>query len=116
MVAILVTYANSQKCGERANDLQTNCYDLKRNLDEIELCQSDDELKKIMDDFHRNIGDSENGGIIDSWKCDGLTRFYICYLIPFLLLIFALFLIPILFFVFNFKNFIAIFVTEAQIL
>ena len=109
MVAILVTYVNSQKCGERTNDLQTNCNDLTQDLHNIELCESNDELKGIMNDFHKHIGDSESGSVVDKWGSDPKRRYYVLYVFPVSLLVVALFSIPILFFIINWDSFMALF-------
>lgn len=106
-VAILVTYANSQKCGQRANDLQINCNDLQKNLTDLLLCKSDDEVKKVMDEFYKNLGDSETGSIIDEWKHSHKWKYKVFYIFPVTILIIAFFMVPILFFLINLEKFAA---------
>lgn len=124
-VAILVTYANAQKYGDRANDLRANCIDLElsvqecRNLNQIAVKKRDktkstlgeneeNELKRIMSDFIKKQGDSESHTISDAWKCSRDAEDKIKYSVYLGIkagMIFILFLIPVLYVGMNYGNF-----------
>ena len=63
-VAILVTFANAQRCGSRANDLSSNCSDLGERFSEVtEILNrpnnvsraNHSELKECMARFYKNL-------------------------------------------------------------
>ena len=121
-VAILVTFANAQKCGARANDLFTNCRDLRMRLDEVtkivdewkdsisstEKKTKEDELMACMKAFSDNLGDSEEHTIVDEWKYCGSWLFNI-YLMMKILFCYSLILIPVLFLLCNLDNILKLF-------
>lgn len=131
VVALLVTFANSQRYGDRANDLKANCIDIQLSLNQCRMLKEkicaknpglnsgqywyDEEdrsaLKKIMEEYIKKLGDSENSGIAEKWKygekCD-LPKYYIYILIKALFII-ALLLVPIAFVLVNYSAFLQLF-------
>lgn len=125
-VAILVTYANAQKCGSRSKDLAANCSDLgKRYTEIVSLINSDAykyacgkshaELKEKMKEFYNDLGDSEDHTIVDEWKYTDSWLFYF-YIAAIAILVFLLFIVPIGFIGLYHTEFIEIFKTvESEI-
>lgn len=107
-VAILVIYANAQKCGSRARDLNSNCSDLRERLSEVILIgakmkrqpeQVEEEYKKLeicMSEFHKNLGDSEEHAAVDEWNYQDCWLFYL-YLSVKIIVIYVLLMAPLLF-------------------
>ena len=92
-VAILVIFANAQRCGARANDLSSNCDDLGERFSEVLSILNksspeqtkpssqgvplhNDELRKYMSQFYKNLGDSEEHSFVDEWKYQDYRMYY----------------------------------------
>lgn len=121
-VALLVIFANAQRCGSRANDLSSNCSDLGERFSEVlsAIDNSDHEptgsgsgngftpnhekLKEYMSRFYKNLGDSEEHSIVDEWKYRDYWIYYV-YLSIKIIFIYALIMIPIIFVFCNSGNF-----------
>lgn len=134
VVALLVTFANSQKYGDRANDLKANCIDIKRSLNQCRMlgdktdaknsgadgmqCRYDENdrkaLEKIMEEYFKKLGDSENSGIAEKWKFGkphDLYKYYI-YISLKILLILIFLSIPVIFVFLYRAEFINIFIEQ----
>ena len=116
-VAILVTFANAQRCGSRANDLSSNCSDLGERFSEVtEILNrpnnvsraNHSELKECMARFYKNLGDSEEHSIVDEWKYTG-NWLYSLYLSLKIVVIYLLIMIPIIFVFCYWDNFLHLF-------
>ena len=119
-VAILVTFANAQRCGSRANDLNSNCNDLGERFSEVmsiidaPIYSSDStekasefnnvELKNCMSHFYKNLGDSERHSFVDEWKYANSWLYYI-YLAIKIILIYLLIIVPLVFVFCNLDHF-----------
>ena len=121
VVAILVTYANAQRCGSRSKDLAANCIDLGKIYTEIiafinsyeykyKDCGSHEKLEEKMKKFYSCLGDSEEHGIMDRWKYINSYLFYV-YIAGIIIFISLLFIIPIGFVWLYRKEFVEIFKT-----
>lgn len=123
IVALLVTYANAQRYGARANDLRANCIDLELSLQQchqliIDLKQKQDKepfdtgyekLKDIMREFIKKQGDSEEPVPADRWKYskDEVDHIkYIVYMWIKACFIMVLLIIPIIYVIVNYNNFL----------
>ena len=98
LVAILVTYANAQNCGNRARDLEANCRDIANTLTKLLLImdkQNSTEIKSIMEDFYKKLGDSESPSNVDRWKFEK-REIYFLYIILVFTIIVILFAAPFL--------------------
>lgn len=98
LVAILVTYANAQNCGNRARDLEANCRDIANTLTKFSLIidkQNGTEINTIMEDFYKKLGDSESPSNVDSWKFEK-SELYFFYIILVSIIIVILFVAPFL--------------------
>lgn len=83
LVAILVTYANAQNCGNRARDLEANCRDIANTLTNASLIADKQDvtvIKTIMEDFYKKLGDSESPSNVDRWKFEK-NKLYVLYVI-----------------------------------
>lgn len=115
LVAILVTYANAQKYGNRSNDLRTNCNDLYNSLldcmllnnqeSNFESCEKSNNINNVASTFIKKLGDSENYSVIDIWKKEK-SKLYSVYLLASIAIIAGLIIIPILFVIFHWNDII----------
>jgi len=99
LVAILVTYANAQNCGNRARDLEANCRDISNTLTKflLEVDEKSDKvaIQSIMEKFYKELGDSEAPSNVDIWKSEN-NALYPLYLTLASILIILFFAAPFL--------------------
>lgn len=121
-VAILVTYANAQKCESRSKDLTANCSDLGKRYTEIlsfinsyanidKDYSSHKQLKEKMELFYCDLGDSEEHSIVDEWKYTDSWLYYL-YISGTIIFVSILILVPIGFIGKYYTEFVAIFNTN----
>lgn len=121
VVAILVTYANSQGYDHRASDLKANCIDIRKSLTEcislngpFKTDTSKEQLDSIISEYTKKLGDSEDHSVVDEWQYKGgsdgrfQTIYWFCYRLPVIILVGFFFIIPVWFVYDNLGVFVTI--------